>query len=222
MPLLLYFGYFASALDFAAYFMKAPRHLRQVAIVSNVAFIAFGILAHQPSVLVLHALLLPLNVRRLVQLERQLRTIRAALDGEGSEDWFQSFTERHVFEAGSYLFRKGDPSGLVFFISRGSVQLVEIEHAVKPGQLLGEMAMFAPNHARSMSALAQTRVEAYSIGAQALVQLFHKNPQFALYLVQLITRRLLDDINSLEEIIAVRNGELEFFRRMAMLEERAV
>ena len=214
VPLLVYLGYLASALDVVAYFMKAPRYLRQLAIASNVLFIVYGVLAHQYSVLVLHAVLLPLNVVRLAQLERQLRTIRKALRGEGSADWWQSFTERYVFEAGSYLFRKGDPSGLVFFIAQGTVRLVEIEHSVRAGQLLGEMAMFTPGRVRSLSALAETRVEVYAIGAEALAQLFHRNPHFGLYLVQLITRRLFDDITMLEGMIAVRNAELEGFRRL--------
>jgi hypothetical protein len=61
-------GYLASAAVLATFTMNAMVWLRLLAILSNVLFIAYGTLAHLPPVLGLHAVLLPLNVLRLLQM----------------------------------------------------------------------------------------------------------------------------------------------------------
>jgi len=58
-------GYLASALVLAAFCMRDMVGLRCMAIASNLAFIAYGVLAELGPVLVLHLLLLPVNVLRL-------------------------------------------------------------------------------------------------------------------------------------------------------------
>ncbi len=63
-------GYAASAMVLTTFMMTSFRWLRVSAIVSNVAFIIYGSLAGLPPILVLHCVLLPLNVYRLVQLGR--------------------------------------------------------------------------------------------------------------------------------------------------------
>lgn len=60
-------GYLASALVLATFCTQGMVRLRAVAITSNVAFIAYGALAGIPPVLLLHLILLPVNVCRLVQ-----------------------------------------------------------------------------------------------------------------------------------------------------------
>ncbi len=61
-------GYLASLLVLATFCMRDMVALRWVAIASNIAFIAYGGLADVGPVLLLHVLLLPINVLRLVQL----------------------------------------------------------------------------------------------------------------------------------------------------------
>jgi CRP/FNR family transcriptional regulator, cyclic AMP receptor protein len=58
-------GYLASALVLATFSMRDMVALRCLAIASNLAFIAYGVLADLGPVLVLHLLLLPVNVVRL-------------------------------------------------------------------------------------------------------------------------------------------------------------
>jgi hypothetical protein len=50
--------------------MKSMRWLRMIAIVSNVAFIMFALVADVHPIILLHGILLPLNVFRLEQIER--------------------------------------------------------------------------------------------------------------------------------------------------------
>jgi CRP/FNR family transcriptional regulator, cyclic AMP receptor protein len=62
-------GFFASSLVLLTFAMKNMRMLRIIAIFSNVAFIAYGILDWLPPVLSLHLLLLPLNLLRLKEIQ---------------------------------------------------------------------------------------------------------------------------------------------------------
>jgi CRP/FNR family transcriptional regulator, cyclic AMP receptor protein len=59
-------GYLASALVLATFCMRDMVALRCMAIASNLAFIAYGALADVGPVLLLHLLLLPVNVQRLM------------------------------------------------------------------------------------------------------------------------------------------------------------
>ena len=70
-------AWIASALVFTTFFMKTMVALRIIAIASNVAFIAYALLGLRYGIfekilpiLVLHALLLPLNVFRLFEMTR--------------------------------------------------------------------------------------------------------------------------------------------------------
>jgi hypothetical protein len=60
-------GYLASALVLATFCMREMRALRVLAIASNLAFIAYSLLAVLPPVFLLHAILLPVNAVRLLQ-----------------------------------------------------------------------------------------------------------------------------------------------------------
>jgi hypothetical protein len=70
------FGYMASALVLATFSMTSMRPLRLTAIASNLAFIFYAFLTDMHPILVLHGILLPLNIYRLVQIElvRAVRT----------------------------------------------------------------------------------------------------------------------------------------------------
>jgi CRP/FNR family cyclic AMP-dependent transcriptional regulator len=59
----------ASALVLATFSMKSMRRLRISAIASNIAFITYVLEAGLHPILVLHSILLPMNIVRLVQIE---------------------------------------------------------------------------------------------------------------------------------------------------------
>ena len=60
-------GYFAASLVLATFFMTDMASLRLTAIASNIAFIGYGYVAGIEPVLLLHALLLPMNAIRILQ-----------------------------------------------------------------------------------------------------------------------------------------------------------
>ena len=63
-------GYLASTLVLMTFATNDLHRLRVIAILSNLAFIAYGGLAWLPPVLGLHLLLLPLNVVRLIEFTK--------------------------------------------------------------------------------------------------------------------------------------------------------
>jgi hypothetical protein len=67
-------GYFASTMVLLTFVTKDMRRLRLIGILSNVAFIGYGALCWLPPVLCLHLVLLPVNVVRLVELQKTSAT----------------------------------------------------------------------------------------------------------------------------------------------------
>lgn len=68
MKLIDAIGYLAAGFLLATFCMRSMANLRSVAIASNLAFIVYGYLANLAPVLILHAVLLPINSFRLMQL----------------------------------------------------------------------------------------------------------------------------------------------------------
>ena len=69
-------GYAASATVLATFCMTSMLRLRLVAMGSNILFILFGAMAHIYPVLLLHLVLLPVNLARLMQIRRRIRAHR--------------------------------------------------------------------------------------------------------------------------------------------------
>jgi len=58
-------GWIAAALVLATFCARKMTSLRAIAIASNIAFIAYGVASNLWPIMVLHAIMLPLNIRRL-------------------------------------------------------------------------------------------------------------------------------------------------------------
>jgi CRP/FNR family cyclic AMP-dependent transcriptional regulator len=184
-------GYSASLLVFSAFYMKAMAPLRTIAIASNVAFIAYGLGAGLYPVLVLHAVLLPLNCLRLLQTRGLVRRVRAGLQGSFGLEWLIPMMTCHTFRSGDVLFKIGDPARSTSVILSGSVRVAEIGVVLGPGSLIGEIGVFAPDGCRTGTALCETDVEIGSISDQRLLQLCVQDPTFGL--MRLVVQRLLDN-----------------------------
>jgi CRP/FNR family cyclic AMP-dependent transcriptional regulator len=184
-------GYCASVLVFSAFYMKAMVPLRAIAIGSNVAFIAYGLGASLYPVLILHAVLLPLNCLRLLQMRSMIRRVRAGLPGDRCVECLIPLMTRHTFEAGDVLFRMGEPARSTFMILSGSVRVAEIGVVFGRGSLIGEVGVFAPDGCRTGTAVCETDVEIGSISEERLLQLYVQEPTFGLYLMRLVVQRML-------------------------------
>jgi len=86
-------GFGAAGLVLVTFCMRSMSALRWVAIASNVAFIAYAYLEGLAPVLLLHALLLPVNICRLVQLRGgRVRSVPSGQHSSSGRD-----AERHPF-----------------------------------------------------------------------------------------------------------------------------
>jgi hypothetical protein len=192
-------AWIAAFLVFSSFFMKTMIPLRIVAIVSNTAFISYallgiryGIFGQVYPILVLHACLLPLNVLRLRQLTRLTRAVHQATD----EDVLQSLvpymrTQEHP--RGTVLFRQGDPADQLFMIQEGSVHFPEIDKLIGPGEVFGEVGLFAPQSVRSLTAVCEEPCRLSAISRDKVLELYYQNPKFGFFLIRLVSGLVLED-----------------------------
>jgi CRP-like cAMP-binding protein len=93
-------------------------------------------------------------------------------------------------KTGADLFVKGEKANEAFMLIEGEIELVEIGVVLSPNALIGEMALFTQDGTRTATARCRTDCRLLSISYEQFEQLYFQNPQFGLYLVRLIVRRL--------------------------------
>jgi CRP/FNR family transcriptional regulator, cyclic AMP receptor protein len=191
-------GYLAAFLVFLTFYMKTMIPLRIVGICSNFAFIAYGYLGGLYPVLILHLILLPLNGLRLRQMLRLTKQVHEAFQSDLKMDWLKPFTSARRISAGDVLFRKGDTGEAMFFVVSGRYRLTEVGIDILPGQIVGELALLAPDQARTKTLECTENGELLQITYEQVKQLYYQNPQFGFYFLQLCTRRLFENISRLE------------------------
>jgi CRP/FNR family cyclic AMP-dependent transcriptional regulator len=191
-------GYTASASVLVTFCMCTMLPLRVVAICSNVLFAAYGASAHIYPVLVLHVVLLPVNVIRLIQILRLIKGIKAAqLSGLSIESLLPLMAHRLV-KAGQVLMNKGEKADHMYYLCRGTVRLPELNRTIEPGTLLGEIGIFARDQKRTATVVCVTDCEIYEISEIKAKQLYFQNPSFGFALIQLIIGLLSDNSELLQ------------------------
>jgi len=199
-------GYLASALVFLTFYMKTMIPLRVVGIVSNVAFMTYGFDGHLYPILILHAILLPLNCLRLVQMRALIRKVHAASRGDLSMEWLVPMMRRRQCAKGEVLFRRGDPAKELYLVFSGSVRLLDLGVEIGPGKMLGEVGLFAPSHQRMDTAICESEVELGVMATDKVLELYHQDRRFGFYLIRLVSQRLLDDYASLRDGVVAARG----------------
>lgn len=199
-------GYVAALLVFLTFYMKTMIPLRIVGICSNCVFIAYGYLGGLYPVLVLHIILLPLNGLRLRELLRLTKQVSEAAKGDLKMDWLKPFTSTRRLKSGDVLFRKGEPADALFFIVSGRFRLPELGIDILPGQVVGELALLAPDVSRSQTLSCMENGEVLQITYEQVRELYYQNPEFGFYFLQLSTRRLFENIGRLESQLAACNS----------------
>jgi len=189
-------GLFAAALYFATYAVKRMLPLRIIAIASNVFFIAYGIVHSALPELVLHSVLLPLNARRLWEIQHLTKEIARATQESPVSQWLLPHMTRRKFTAGEVLFRKGDPADEVVYIASGEVKVQEHGQILGSGELIGEIGIFSPEKTRTQTIVCETDGELYHMTGEMIYQLYYQNPKLGFYFMRLIVERLLRDVRS--------------------------
>jgi CRP/FNR family transcriptional regulator, cyclic AMP receptor protein len=195
------FGYVAAGLVLATFSMRTMIPLRYLGIASNVAFIAYGYIDGLYPVLVLHTLLLPLNVYRLVEMRRLIRQVETAGNGTGI-DVLLPFMTSVSRPAGTTLFSTGEDAVDMFLLTEGRIRLQEFGVDLAPGDVIGEIGVFSPQGKRTATAVCMEDCRLQRISRDRVRELVFQNPRFGFYLLGLIAGRLIDDMRVLEGRVA--------------------
>lgn len=196
-------GWLAAAATLGAYSMRTMLPLRMVAILANASFATYGALAEIMPTLVLHLVLLPFNCWRLYEIlraERGLRETRSANDM--ALEWLRPLLKPVWFEDGEYVFHKGDPPDHLYILSKGSVLLEEIDVTLDSEEIFGEIAFFTDARARTLSARCVGRSEVMHVNEKDFMRLYSQNPSFGMYMMKLVSKRLLDGMQRRPEAYA--------------------
>jgi len=179
-------------------FVKTMIPLRWLAIFSSVGFVAYGALHPSYPMLLLHATLLPINIYRLAEMIRLTKRVRAAAsEGDLSGVWLKPYMRSKLLRAGTVLFRQGDLGDRLYLLAHGRIELVEIGTEITPGEIFGEIAFFAPDRRRRLTARCAEDSTVLSIDEATMRQLYFQNPAFGFKVIELVAGRLSSDVTRL-------------------------
>jgi CRP/FNR family transcriptional regulator, cyclic AMP receptor protein len=191
-------GYVGSVLMFSTFYMKTMLPLRVTAMAANVIMIIFAAATAVYPLLILHAMSLPLNGWRFLQVKRLLKSVRAASRGSFKVETLIPFMQAEQKQAGDVLFRTGDHSEKMYMIHSGRVLLKEVDVVLGPGDVFGEIGLLSPTNTRMATAVCTEDSKLYGVTQDHIVRLYYQNPEFAFYLIKLVTRRLLHNLQQAE------------------------
>jgi len=83
-------GWTAAGLLLMTFATKDMRHLRILAILSNITLISYGVLLWLPPIFGLHLVLLPINTVRLIQMSRGKAPVPVESSSDARRDQFAS------------------------------------------------------------------------------------------------------------------------------------
>jgi len=193
-------GALAASFVIGAAFVRTMIPLRWLAVAGNVGFIIFGALHPQVLTLIVAAVLLPINIHRARQMMRLTRRVKAAeAAGDLSALWLRPYMKPRRLKAGTLLFRKGDLADHLYCLVEGQVELVEIGATLLPGKIFGEIAFFAPDRRRTLSARCVEAATVLTIDEVTVKQLVYQNPSLGFHLMGLVAGRLSEDIRRFEQ-----------------------
>lgn len=210
-------GYAASATVLVTFCMSTMIPLRVVALVSNVLFMAYGYADHLYPVLLLHAILLPVNTLRLVQFYRLVREMREAPRKDISVQALLPYMTRRKFNAGETLVRKGEQADRLFYLADGEIEVIEFGKLLHAGAMVGEIGVFAPSQQRTATIVCRTDCNILELTENKAKQLYFQDRSFGFAVLQLIISRLAEDTDRLIQAGAAKLADFDIVEDKAAL-----
>ncbi len=186
------------------YYMKTMVPLRIVGIIANLFFLAYGYFYPSYPTVVLYLGILPINIFRLIEMQRLIRQVRDSSSTDQSMDWLKPFMTKRTYKKGDVLFRKGDRAYEMFYVVSGKFLVSEIGVTIPSGQVFGELGMLAPDNRRTSSMECTETGVVLTITYDKVQELYFQNPTFGFYFLRLTTERLLQNVARLEAALARR------------------
>ena len=193
---------FASIFVVATLSMRTMIPLRVFAILTNIVLIATAVPTHNYPVLVLHAVLLPLNSYRLHQMLQLVRDVKQSVNSDLSMEWLTPFMTERKCGPGEVLFYKDEKADSMYYIVSGRFRLVESGIELTVGAIVGEFGMISPSNTRTQTLECVEGGLILSVSYDQVEQLYVQNPAFAFYFLRLASARLFQNIETLERRLA--------------------
>ncbi|MBO6675489.1 MAG: cyclic nucleotide-binding domain-containing protein [Rhizobiales bacterium] len=187
-------GWMASAITIATYAMNTMVPLRVLAMVSSVLFIAYAMMLQLWPLLVMEAILLPINGFRLWQI-LSLRGRLEAMSEDDQPDFsvVRRYGKKRRFQAGTQVFEKGDAVDKFYLLETGRVLIEELETELSEGSIFGEIAFFTVGSRRTASARCLEDVLVYELDKERFMRLQFEDPSFGLAVMRIVTSRLISN-----------------------------
>ncbi|MCW5211556.1 Crp/Fnr family transcriptional regulator [Desulfobulbus sp. TB] len=138
---------------------------------------------------VLHSFLLPMNFFRLIQMLKLIKKVQAASEDDMSFEFMIPHMQKEIFNKGEIVFHCGDRADKIYLLKSGILTVDELDVTIQPGELFGEMGVFASEQFRLATLRCDSQVELLSMTDTYIKQLYYQNPEFGFYLIQLLLKR---------------------------------
>lgn len=186
-------GLIGASLMLASYLMKSMLPLRIAALSACCFLVAYGALKQALPTLLLYGVLIPINIKKTLQMRQLVKAIEKARDDTPVSEWLLPHMHRHTVPAGKLLWRQGDAATDMLYLDAGSLRLVEYDELLPPGSLVGEIGLFSPDNRRTLSLEAATDCVVYSLSAEEMALLYYQNPKLGFHVMRLVVARLMRD-----------------------------
>lgn len=186
-------GFIGAALMLASYLMKSMLPLRVVALVACCFLAAYGALMQALPTLILYGILVPINLKKTLQMRQLVKAIDNARADTPISEWLLPHMHRRTVKAGTVLWHQGDEAKEMLYLDQGTLRLQEYGELLIEGALVGEIGLFAPDNKRTLTLVAETDCVLYSLTAEELSLLYYEEPKLAFHVMKVIIARLMHD-----------------------------
>jgi len=195
-------GLTGAALMLASYLMKSMLPLRIAALTACCFLVAYGALKQALPTLLLYGALIPINVKKTLQLRKLVKAIEKARADTPVSEWLLPHMHRRSVTAGTILWRQGDAATEMLYLEAGNLRLVEYDETLPAGTLVGEIGLFAPDNRRTLTLEATSDCVVYSLTAEEMALLYYQNPKLGFHVMRLIVARLMQDVQRQRPVMA--------------------
>jgi hypothetical protein len=193
---------FASVFLVATTTMRTMIPLRLFGIVTNLVLITTSIFSHNYATIVVQTVVLGLNSYRLHQMLQLVKDVKRSVSSNLSMDWLKPFMTERKCTTGEMLFYKDEKADSMFYIVSGRYRLVESGIELPVGAIVGEFGMLSPSNLRTQTLECIADGLILSVTYDQVEQLYVQNPAFGFYFLKLVTARLFENIDRLQQQVA--------------------
>jgi hypothetical protein len=186
-------GFIAAGLMLASYLMKSMLPLRVVALAACVGLVLYGSLKQAWPTLVLYAALIPINLKKVIEIRKLLRAVENARHDTPVAEWLLPHMKRRQARAGEVLWHAGDAADEMIYLHEGELRLVEHDEVLLPGALVGEIGLLSPDGRRTATIRCDTDCTLYALSGDAMAQLYYQHPSLGFHVMRLVVTRLQHD-----------------------------